>query len=260
MCLITSPEIFLTYISIILEMPHRNNSIYPIVARQEDKKVSAIVGLIIGISLSKTLIQTAQLAHSKKCLVSYFFLPMMMLYNSLHFAVFLGEIFHCWHWNLLSDNFQCGWWWVFCRNDGFSFLLFPFGVHVQFMERFYACVYIKTISLHKVIYTKLFICYKAEVYSKEQNLHHCFLCSFFSLTPFHITLYNRYWGTYAMASSPFCHVWMSDADVLYSISQEICTRFCCALLCCGYAIVHNEFTWCIYPYSSGLLCWHWGNR
>ena len=47
---------------------------------------------------------------------------------------------------------------------------------------------------------------------------------------------------------------------LYSISQEICTRFCCALLCCGYAIVHNEFTWSIYPYSSGLLCWHWGNR
>ena len=48
--------------------------------------------------------------------------------------------------------------------------------------------------------------------------------------------------------------------MLYSISQEICTRFCCALLCCGYAIVHNEFTWSIYPYSSGLLCWHWGNR
>ena len=48
--------------------------------------------------------------------------------------------------------------------------------------------------------------------------------------------------------------------LLYSISQEICTRFCCALLCCGYAIVHNEFTWSIYPYSSGLLCWHWGNR
>ena len=48
--------------------------------------------------------------------------------------------------------------------------------------------------------------------------------------------------------------------IWYSISQEICTRFCCALLCCGYAIVHNEFTWSIYPYSSGLLCWHWGNR
>ena len=46
----------------------------------------------------------------------------------------------------------------------------------------------------------------------------------------------------------------------YSISQEICTRYCCALLCCGYAIVHNEFTWSIYSYSSGLLCWHWGNR
>ena len=45
----------------------------------------------------------------------------------------------------------------------------------------------------------------------------------------------------------------------YSISQEVCTLFCCALLCCGYAIVHNEFTWIIYPYSSGLLCWHWGN-
>ena len=47
---------------------------------------------------------------------------------------------------------------------------------------------------------------------------------------------------------------------VYSISQELCTRFCCALLCCGYAIVRNEFTWSIYPYSSGLLCWHWGNR
>ena len=50
------------------------------------------------------------------------------------------------------------------------------------------------------------------------------------------------------------------SSIKYSISQEICTRFCCALLCCGYAIVHNESTWSIYPYSSGLLCWHWGNR
>ena len=40
---------------------------------------------------------------------------------------------------------------------------------------------------------------------------------------------------------------------IYSISQEICTRFCCALFCCGYAIVHNEFTWSIYPYSSGCF-------
>ena len=48
--------------------------------------------------------------------------------------------------------------------------------------------------------------------------------------------------------------------IVMSISQEICTRFCCALLCCGYAILHNECTWSIYPYSSGLLCRHWGNR
>ena len=63
---------------------------------------------------------------------------------------------------------------------------------------------------------------------------------------------------------PWCHrgrEWSNEALLwMYSISQEICTRFCCALLCCGYAIVHSEFTWNIYPYSSGLLCWHWGNR
>ena len=56
------------------------------------------------------------------------------------------------------------------------------------------------------------------------------------------------------------HRYCCNRPHYYSISQEICTRFCCALLCCGYAIVHNEFTWSIYPYSSGLLCWHWGNR
>ena len=28
-----------------------------------------------------------------------------------------------------------------------------------------------------------------------------------------------------------------EVYIEYSISQEICTRFCCALLCCGYAIV-----------------------
>ena len=27
---------------------------------------------------------------------------------------------------------------------------------------------------------------------------------------------------------------------MYSIPREICTRFCCTLLCCGYAIVRNE--------------------
>ena len=54
------------------------------------------------------------------------------------------------------------------------------------------------------------------------------------------------------------YVWfdISKLNHYYSIPQEICTQFCCALLCCGYAIVHNEFTWSIYPYSSGLLCWH----
>ena len=36
----------------------------------------------------------------------------------------------------------------------------------------------------------------------------------------------------------FCY----SGTIIYSISQEICTRFCCALLCCGHAIVHNEFT------------------
>ena len=45
------------------------------------------------------------------------------------------------------------------------------------------------------------------------------------------------------ARHPVCFVFST-----YSMSQEICTRYCCALLCCGY------------PYSSGLLCWHWGNR
>ena len=59
-----------------------------------------------------------------------------------------------------------------------------------------------------------------------------------------------------ISACPIRHV----KSLTYSISQEICTRFCCALLCCGYAIVQNEFTWSIYPYSSGLLCWHWGNR
>ena len=36
----------------------------------------------------------------------------------------------------------------------------------------------------------------------------------------------------------------------YSISHEICTQFYCALLCCGYAIVHNEFTWSIYIHQG----------
>ena len=58
----------------------------------------------------------------------------------------------------------------------------------------------------------------------------------------------------------YCPIWRVSSQpyfsflCMYSISLEICTRFCCALLCCGDAIGHNEFTWSIYPYSSGLLC------
>ena len=92
------------------------------------------------------------------------------LFTCMLSVVFLARFFiaGCTTIDLSSDNFQCGWWWENHRNDGF-FLSFPFGEHVQCMERSYVCVlvYIKTISLHKVIYTKLFVCYKAGVYSKE---------------------------------------------------------------------------------------------
>ena len=69
---------------------------------------------------------------------------------------------------------------------------------------------------------------------------------------------------YGFAPNSWHAIFWANHDLvywpIYSISQEICTRFCCALLCCGYAIVHNEFTWSSYPYSLGLLCWHRGNR
>ena len=74
----------------------------------------------------------------------------------------------------------------------------------------------------------------------------------------HYTHFSRH--TETINSNLAWHNYFLPFAAIYSISQEICTRFCCALLCCGYAIVHNEFTWSIYPYSSGLLCWHWGNR
>ena len=76
-------------------------------------------------------------------------------------------------------------------------------------------------------------------------------------------LKSRYILDGVPGETPTANVWLRSVSVIvcsYSISQEICTRFCCALLCCGYAIVHNELTWSINPYSSGLLCWHWGNR
>ena len=72
------------------------------------------------------------------------------------------------------------------------------------------------------------------------------------------TIYQTFAAYY---TNSYCIKWtVIIAEGIYSISQEIWTRFCCALLCFGHAIVHNEFTWSIYPYSSGLLCWHWGNR
>ena len=81
-------------------------------------------------------------------------------------------------------------------------------------------------------------------------------CAYFlGYTVYHYKHYN--WEA-RWRRDPDCS--RADMKSVYSISKEICTRFCCALLCCGYTIVHNEFTWSIYPYSSGLLCWHWGNR
>ena len=59
----TSSEIFLTYISIILEMSHRNK---PIVARQEEKILSGIVVLISGISLSKNINPNCAIGSLKK--------------------------------------------------------------------------------------------------------------------------------------------------------------------------------------------------
>ena len=89
----------------------------------------------------------------------------------------------------------------------------------------------------------------------------CYIIVVYSNKPLHYIMMTQLPGV-GVTKAPFlifrkakCSNWQG-----YTISQEICTRFCCALLCCGYAIVHNEFTWSIYPYSSGLLCWHWGNR
>ena len=68
-----------------------------------------------------------------------------------------------------------------------------------------------------------------------------------------VCIYHWY---FTMSNIFIINITLSSEFWIYSISREICARFCCALLCCGYAIVHNEFTWSIYPYSSGLLCWH----
>ena len=97
------------------------------------------------------------------------------------------------------------------------------------------------------------------VMNATQNL----ICHIHSILVLYVLNFNRmtrYEKRYMANNQLWYHTKHGNKYQNYSISQEICTRFCCALLCCGYAIVHNEFIWSIYPYSSGLLCWHWGNR
>ena len=51
-----------------------------------------------------------------------------------------------------------------------------------------------------------------------------------------------------------------------SASDEICTLLCCYFVyfcvCVevSYAVISCGFMWYIYPYSLGLLHWHWGNH
>ena len=52
----------------------------------------------------------------------------------------------------------------------------------------------------------------------------------------------------SMSLSPLMH-----KRPKYSISQEICTRFCCALLCCGYAIVRLPQCQCSKPDGYGKI-------
>ena len=93
------------------------------------------------------------------------------------------------------------------------------------------------------------------LHNHNKAKHNKIVCIFLGI--YCTCLYWQYFITHKCHGIP---ITLHKALITYSISQEICTRFCCALLCCGYAIVHNEFTWSIYPYSSGLLRWHWGNR
>ena len=55
------------------------------------------------------------------------------------------------------------------------------------------------------------------------------------------------WGYALSLQQQQTHSWP------YSIAQWICTRFCCALLCCGYVIVHNDFTWSIIHIHQGYF-------
>ena len=60
-----------------------------------------------------------------------------------------------------------------------------------------------------------------------------------------------YWDWTFIRSEPTVNVCLWP--YYYSISQEIWTRFCCALLCCGHVIVHNEFTWSIIYIRQGCF-------
>ena len=52
-------------------------------------------------------------------------------------------------------------------------------------------------------------------------------------------------------------IWyMSNKIISWSVSFNICTRFCCRVI----SSVLSVFIWLIYPYSSGYLHWYWGNR
>ena len=57
--------------------------------------------------------------------------------------------------------------------------------------------------------------------------------------------------------------WCINSSLSYlecSTFHEICAQFYCVLFCCGYIWfflwIHRSF----YPYSSGILHWHWGNH
>ena len=119
----------------------------------------------------------------------------------------------------------------------------------------------------QVHWRKLFKPFMWWTVSRKYGIHISVLILFINVeTPKSFEVHTQwwYWATYTASSYHGASSKTSTAAQLpfdnLQFSQEICTRFCCALLCCGYAIVHNEFTWSIYPYSSRLLCWHWGNR
>ena len=105
----------------------------------------------------------------------------------------------------------------------------------------------------------------------SHHSHKCWLIT--SKVQWHSSEGNSTWDTSFIKEGKSSREWRDISDnrpsfpplsTMLVINVQYIPRnmpgFCCALLCCGYAIVHNEFTWGIYPYSSGLLCWHWGNR